>query len=122
MGGDCDTQALCSPGSIRERYRIEIHDGKLCPATTTSCIQDVISNGLINYSALAIYITNSCLDPSDDCCIPLANVRIPEAGQTYDQSNIDIAIRPIVYTNDLLYQLILAWMSQGQSQARGGKP
>ncbi len=121
MGGDCDTEALCSPGAIRERYRIEKGDGKLCPATTISRIQDVISNGLINYSALANYITNPCLKPPDDCCIPLANVRIPDAGQI-DPSNIDITIRPIVYTNDVLYQLILAWMSQGQPQARGGKP
>jgi hypothetical protein len=122
LGGDCDTQGLCSPGSIRERYRLEIRDGKLAPASTASRIQDVISGGQINYGALAIYVSNPCPAPPDDCCIPLANIRIPDAGGSYEQTNIDITIRPIVYTNDLLYQLMLAFMNQGQSQARGGKP
>jgi hypothetical protein len=122
MGGDCDTSGLCSPGSIRETYRLEIDDGKLGPAPTTSRIQDVISGGQINYGALAIYVTNSCTKPPGDCCIPLANIRIPEPGGKYEQANIDITIRPIVYGNDLLYELLLAFMNQGQNQARGGKP
>jgi hypothetical protein len=122
LGGDCDTQGLCSPGSIRERYKIEKRGGKLASASTASSIQDVISGGQLNYGALAIYVTNPCPGRANDCCIPLANIRIPDAGGSYDQSSIDITIRPIVYTNDLLYQLILAFMNQGQSQARGGKP
>jgi hypothetical protein len=122
LGGDCDNSGLCSPGSIRESYQIEIEDGKLAPAPTTSRIQDVISGGQINYGALAIYVTNPCPKPGPDCCIPLANIRIPDAGGSYDQTSIDITIRPIVYTNDLLYELILAFMNQGQNQARGGKP
>jgi hypothetical protein len=122
LGGDCDTSGLCSPGSIRESYRIEVEDGKLAPAATTSRIQDVISAGQINYGALAIYVTNPCSKPASDCCIPLANIRVPDAGGTYDPSSIDITVRPIVYTNDLLYELILAFMNQGQNQARGGKP
>ena len=122
LGGDCDTGGLCSPGSIRETYRIEIDDGKLAPAPTMSRIQDVIAGGQINYGALAIYVTNPCSPPPGDCCIPLANIRIPDAGGKYDQNSIDITIRPIVYTNDLLYELILAFMNQGQNQARGGKP
>lgn len=122
LGGDCDTDGLCSPGSIRERYTFEIENGKLAPAPTTSRIQDVISGGQINYGALAIYVSNPCPEPAEDCCIPLANIRIPDAGGSYDQTNIDITVRPIVYTNDLLYELILAFMNQGQNQARGGKP
>jgi hypothetical protein len=120
-GGDCDTEALCTPGAIRERYCLTRADGKLCPTYTRSSLQDIISGGL-NYGALVNHVTNSpCPDASDDCCIPLANVRIPAAGQTYTQGNIDIAVRPIVYTNDMLYDLILAWMNQGQSPPRGGK-
>jgi len=121
LGGDCDTQSLCSPGAIRERYKIELADGKLSPPATTSRIQDVISGGLINYNALANYVTNPCPCPPSDCCIPLANIRIPDPGQTYDQSDIDISARPIVFTNDLLYELILAVLNQGQSQSRGRK-
>jgi hypothetical protein len=122
LGGDCDSGGLCSPGSIRETYRIEMDEGKLSAAPTVSRIQDVISGGQINYGALATYVTNPCSPPPGDCCIPLANVRIPDAGGKYDQNSIDITVRPIVYTNDLLYELILAFMNQGQNHARGGKP
>lgn len=122
MGGDCDDHGLCSPGSIRERYALELDDGKLAPASNNSRVQDLISNGQINYGALANYITNPCVTLPVECCIPLANILIPDPGGSYDQSSIDITVRPIVYTNDLLYELILAFMNQGQSQARGGKP
>lgn len=122
LGGDCDTNGLCSPGSIREGYSVEIEPGKLMPAATTSRIQDVISGGQINYAALANYVTNPCPALPADCCIPLANIHIPDPGGTYDPASIDITCRPLVYTNDLLYELILAFMNQGQNQARGGKP
>jgi len=122
MGGDCDEHGMCSPGSIRERYTIEVEEGKLAPAYTNSRIQDVICGGQINYGALAAYVSNPCPCRGEDCCIPLANIRIPEPGGSYEPTSIDIGIRPIVYTNDLLYELILAFMNQGQNQARGGKP
>ena len=126
MGGDCDTESLCSPGAISERYRIVIRPGELAPARTTSRLADVVENGVINYPALAIYVTNlSCKSPCPDCCIPLAQIRIPDAGQLYDQSNIHIDVRPICYTNDLLFELILAMQpgqSQGTATATAGKP
>lgn len=118
MGGDCDTQSLCSPGAIRERYRIEILDGKLPQGRTNSRIADIIVGGNLNYVALANYVTSqSCQSPCPQCCIPLANIRIAEANKTYDPTKaIDISVRPICYTNDLLYEMILA-MQPGQSQA-----
>jgi hypothetical protein len=124
MGGDCDTQALCAPGAIRESYRIEVREGKCNSARTTSRITDIIVNGSLNYAALANFVTsqncqNGC---SDCCCIPLASIRIPDPGQTYDPAkSIDISVRPICYTNDLLYEMILA-MRPGQSQPAAGKP
>jgi hypothetical protein len=122
MGGDCDTESLCSPGAISERYRIVILPGGLSPARTTSRLADVVVSGVLNYPALVNYVTNlSCQSPCPDCCIPLANVRIPDAGQNYDPKGIDITVRPICYTNDLLYELILA-MQPAQSQATAGKP
>jgi hypothetical protein len=122
MGGDCDTESLGSPGSIAERYKIVIQPGGLAHARTTSRLADVVVNGVLNYQALANYVTNlSCQSPCPDCCIPLANVRIPDAGQKYDATSIDITVRPICYTNDLLYELILA-MQPTQSQATAGKP
>jgi len=122
LGGDCDTNALCTPGSIRERYRLKISDNKLCPARTDSPLKNVISGGVLSYCQLACYVTNlSCVSPPQECCIPLANIQIPVSPKAYLQGDIDITVRPIVYTNDLLYDLMLAWMTQGQEQARGGK-
>jgi hypothetical protein len=122
LGGDCDTQASCAPGSIREKYCLKLCDGKLCPAPTTSPLQSVISGGALNYSMLATYVANlQCFNPGEDCCIPLANVQIPAQGQSYSQNSFDISIRPLVYTVDMLYDLMLASMNQGQTQLRGGK-
>jgi hypothetical protein len=122
LGGDCDTQAMCTPGSIRERYSLKLSDGKLCPAPTTTSLPNVISNGTLNYQALASYVTNlPCCTPGTDCCIPLANIQIPWQPQTYTQNSIDISIRPLVYTADLLYELMLAWMGPAAPALRGGK-
>ncbi len=122
LGGDCDTQAVCTPGSIREKYCLKLCDGKLCPAPTSSPLQSVVSGGALNYSMLATYVANMpCISPSSDCCIPLANVQIPPLGQTYSQNSFDIAVRPLVYTADMLYELLLALLNQGQPQLQGGK-
>lgn len=124
FGGDCDTQSSCSPGAIRERYRLKICDGKQCPPSTSSNLQQMIVGGVLNYGMLATYVSNQkcCMPPVDDCCIPLANIQIPSStGSSYGAGSIDINIRPLVYTNDMLYDLILAWMNQGQPQTRGTK-
>jgi hypothetical protein len=122
LGGDCDTQSMCAPGSVRERYSLKLCDGKLCPAPTTTSLPNVISNGTLNYQALAAYVTNlPCCAPGTDCCIPLANIQIPTQPQTYTQNSIDISIRPLVYTADMLYELMLAWMGPSSPSLRGGK-
>jgi hypothetical protein len=124
LGGDCDCQSACTPGSIRERYCLKKMDGKFCSASTSSPLQGVLNNGSLSYCSLANYITNqNCLAPVDDCCIPLANIQIPPLATTPPQAPyvIDITIRPIVYTNDLLYDMILAYMNQGSSTVRGTK-
>ncbi len=123
LGGDCDNQSLCTPGSIREKYCLKLCDGKLCAATTTSTLSSMISGGVLNYGMLASYVTNlQCCAPTTDCCIALANIKIPSQGSSYtQQNNIDITIRPLVYTADLLYELMLAWMSPNTAGLKGGK-
>jgi hypothetical protein len=122
LGGDCDTQPMCSPGSIREKFCLNLVDGKLCPASTTSPLQGVVAGGALNYSMLATYVASlQCCGTIDDCCIALANIQIPVQPNTYTANNIDIAVRPMVLTADLLYDLLLAFLNQGQPQLRGGK-
>jgi hypothetical protein len=122
LAGDCDTGAMCSPGAIHERYCVELVDDKLPAARTTSAIPDLFNGGTINYPALANYVASLAPnDPCPDCCIPLANILIPAAGQGYDQGNIDISCRPLVYTLDMLYEMILA-MKQGPVSTTARKP
>jgi hypothetical protein len=123
LGGDCDTRATCSPGAIRERYMLELVPDKLAAARTTSALSDLINGGTISYQSLATYVSNLSLDdPCPDCCIALANIRVPAYGTPYDlNSDIDISVRPIVYTNDLLYEMILA-MKQGPATTTARKP
>jgi hypothetical protein len=121
LGGDCDTQGLCSPGAIRETYELEIRNRGLCYPQTQSVIQNAISKtGPVDYRELVKYVTEACPAPNGDCCIPLANIQVPGAGGSYTDDDIDINVRPIVYTNDLLYQLILA-MNRGQSGEQSAK-
>jgi hypothetical protein len=84
-------------------------------------LNDVISGAHLSYDALATWITRPCRPVPDDPCIPIANVRLPAEGATCEAGDVDITIRPIVYTNDLLYELILCVMSDGQNRTRGGK-
>jgi hypothetical protein len=124
LGGDCDCQPACTPGAVRERYCLKIVDGKLCPPSMTSPFYNATSTSNLTYGMLANYVTNqNCLAQVEDCCIPLANIQIPVLAQTPPQPPyiVDITIRPIVYTNDLLYDMILSYMNQGSSSVRGTK-
>jgi hypothetical protein len=106
--GDCDVPNPCLPGSIRERYRIAFQPWKAPKIQGLSSIEDLFSSGRLNYEALANHITGNCAQFPTDPCIPLANIKLPQAGGTVPVDDIDITIRPIVYTNDLLFELILA--------------
>lgn len=104
MAGNCETEEVCVPSTIREQYEIKIRDGK-APQRRSS-LTDIIEGGRINYGALVEYVTKGCRSLPDDCCIPLANVRMREKGERYEPDDIDINVRPIVFTNRMLYELI----------------
>jgi hypothetical protein len=111
LAEDCGTDVLCSAGSIREQYRVEVREG-YAPERASN-FPDVIESGRINYTALVDYVIRSCRALPDDCCLPLANVRLRDTGQGWEPE-IDHSIRPIVYTNRLLYELILSLMKEDQ--------
>lgn len=122
LAGDCKTVELCAPGAIRERYKIVIKEGKIPEVHIECSIPDIISGNRVNYPALAIHVSKPCRELPEDACIPLANVRLPEPGMLCDPNGIDITIRPIVYTNDLLFELILELTAGEKSYLKGGKP
>jgi hypothetical protein len=104
MAGDCDTVARCASGSIREQYRIEVKDG-FAPIRPNTFPTNIVDDGLIDYDTLVDYVMSGCRRFPDDCCIPLANIELRDINDGW-QPTVDNSIRPIVYTNRLLFHLI----------------
>jgi hypothetical protein len=116
LTGDNCGLPTCEPSTIRERYKLEFKLGKVPPPLKDACIPDFIAGGHIDYPKLAKYVTtNGCCQLPENPCIPLANIRVAPAdgGSCHLQpDDIDIAIRPIVFTNDLLFQLLLSLIKE----------
>jgi hypothetical protein len=127
FGGDCDSEARCASGAIRERYKIDICEGKVKPPQAICNLSGLFSQKTLDYAALARFISRSCMRIPDTCCIPLANIQFPSAqtqnppqtqtpGSQYPPPIVDITIRPVVLTNPLLFQLMLCLCgSNGQT-------
>jgi len=123
LGGDCDQNAMCSPGSIRERYELCFRSGKLEDVSMDCSVADLLSGAKINYPALVNYVSAPCGGCPDDPCIPLANVRVPAKGTPLEEENIDIAVRYVVFTLDLLHDLMVCLTSKSTTadHSHGGK-
>ncbi len=133
FGGDCDVDDRCAPGAIRERYRIDICEGRVKTPQTKCRLSDLFSNRTLDYAALARFVTRSCPTVTEPCCIPIANIQLPQVqssgsggagAATGEASNggpvIDITVRPIVITNPLLYQLLICLCGSGEDNPCGG--
>ena len=119
MSGGCDTAEKCVPGSVREGYKIVVREGKAPPVRFDCTVPDLLIGNRINYPALARWISQPCPCVGNDPCIPLANVRRPQPDGLLEATDIDITIRPVVYTLDLLFQLILALTGETQNRRSG---
>jgi hypothetical protein len=121
QASDCEDPAPCSNGSVRERYTIEIRPGEAERIETLCEIEDFMHGNRLSHRALAKHITECCPPVDQDPCIALAEIRLPYAGETASPNHIDITVRPIVYTNDLLFELLLGMSYQLQPRPKGGK-
>jgi hypothetical protein len=119
LSDECGDATTCSASSIVERYKVTMQYGKAPSPDLESTSPDLIVNGRVNYYALVERVTRHCPKIPVDTCIPLANVRLPQEGQPCEE--IDINVRPIVYTNDLLFEMLLAAIGETQLRSRGGK-
>lgn len=118
---DCGQSTACAASAIQERYKCIIRDCK-APEIDLDCdIPDVVQSGRLNYHALVDRVTRRCSKLPNDLCIPLADIRLAEGDQPLNVSDIDISARPIVYTNDLLFEVILCLLDQAPGYYRGGK-
>ena len=121
MVDDCGLATTCSSSAIQERYTLEVADGKVQEPDLTSAVPDFVLNGRLNYTALVECVTRGCPDVPVDCCIPLANIHLPNGDDPIQISDIDITARPIVYSNDMLLDVMLALSGDLPARIRGGK-
>jgi len=119
LGGDCGTVEECAAGSIRERYRITFKEGPAKPVRLHCRIPDLFRGDRLDYEALAKHVSEGCPEPPADPCIPLANLRPGTNG--CDPERIDITVRPIVYSNDLLLEIILSMLEEGREDYQHAK-
>lgn len=121
LAGDCHSVQTCEAGAVREQYRVTFAAGAAPPISTHCRFPDVVSGGHVDYAALARWVTQGCTPPYDDPCIPLANIRLAatQKNDQYETDDIDVTVRPIVYTNDLLFDLILALLHENPEYRRG---
>jgi hypothetical protein len=118
---DCGQATQCAASSIQERYSWVIRDCKAPDISLKSGIPDFILAGRLNYYALVERVTRGCPDLPSDLCIPLANIRLPQGDDPPQPSDIDISVRPIIYSNDMLFDIILALAGENPSRTQGGK-
>ncbi|HEV8239268.1 MAG TPA: hypothetical protein VGS57_07875 [Thermoanaerobaculia bacterium] len=114
LGGDCGTVEECAAGAIRERYRITFKEGPAPPIRLHCRVPDVFRGDRLDYEVLAKHVSQSCPEPPVNPCIPLANMRPGEHG--CDAESVDITVRPIVYSNDLLLEVILSLLAEERDE------
>jgi hypothetical protein len=114
LAGDCKTADPCAPSRIRERYRIAFRD-RCERRDDDDCRgpRDLGGRRRIDYDRLAWWVTygRDCSPTVRDLCIPLANIALedPDDGHARcDRDRVDIGVRPIVWSNVLIKQLLLA--------------
>lgn len=121
LAGDCDDGTWCMPGTLEERYRLEIRPGHVDPVEVWEChIPDAITRGELQYDVLVDWVTNSCPEVPEDPCIPLANITVHrgEKAPYCDRDDIDIAIRQIALSNEALFYLLMSMLIEASPRYR----
>jgi len=116
MAGDCGETEMCVAGAIREQYRITFREGRSKQVNTECAIPDFVPRERIDYPSIVRWVTDGCPQLPSNPCITLANIRVSDGGHQCEQDNIDINVRPIVYSNDLLYNLILSLLTENHDR------
>jgi hypothetical protein len=113
LAGDCQTVDPCAPSRIRERYRVAFRDR--CERRDDDCRspRELGGRRRIDYDRLAWWVTygRDCSPTVRDPYIPLANIAVEDPeddAARCDRESVDIGVRPIVWSNVLIKQLLLA--------------
>jgi hypothetical protein len=107
--GECEPEQRCVPSIICEQYMILLRAGS-APPVPTACpevLRQLFSGNTLNYDKLVAWTLQGCQPAASDPCVVLANLSLPGPDCAISQSSIDMTVRPIVYSNRLLFDLIL---------------
>ena len=119
LAGDCRTIEPCAPSTTREQYRIELRGECPSPPDLAGAITGMIRNGRLDYAQLARWVTGrDCSALPRDPCIALANVPVIDSDTTPrgDPNHVDITVRPVLPSNIVLKELILALVGRERQQ------
>ncbi len=114
--GDCDSQAGCAASVVRERYRILVRKGAAPEINPTCGFPNVFTpppTGLPSplYPELVKRISQPCADPEGSCVV-LAEINLPDGNGPITSAMINPVVRPLVYSNELLFELLLCLSKQ----------
>lgn len=108
---DPGTGCGCDPGSgtIREGYEVCFDPHPAPPVQCRSRVPNLFDDADHVHAVLARWVTRHLPHEHKSPCITLANLLIDAGspGARCEPEHIDITVRPIVYSNDLLYEMIL---------------
>lgn len=117
--GDCESPDPCAPSTIRERYRIEFRSRCARRPHPECGMPDLISGGDLDYEQLARWVTQQrrCTRLPSDPCITLANLRVADEDDHRCQPDgVDNWVRPVVASNVVLMELVLALLDELRRQ------
>ena len=118
LSGGCEGPERCAPGAIREGYELRLEPGRAHDISVDSSIPSLIKGNNVDYRALVRWVSDPCGGRGGPC-ITLANIRLPSGTGTVELSHIDISVRPIVYSLDLLWELVLSLSHETQNRRSG---
>jgi hypothetical protein len=109
ISAGCDGAQPAEPSVIRERYALVVTNGAP-PAITPACDMPGLFASLGRpafYAQLADRVSQTCADSSPTPCVVLAHIRLPAAGLPITSDLIDPTVRPVVFSNPLLFDLLV---------------
>jgi hypothetical protein len=126
--GDCETRDSCAPSLIHERYKIIVHKGA-APEINPSCRFEqpfappqAGQQSSPLHGALVSRISQSCAQSQGAPCVVLAQISLPEGDASITNEMIDPSCRPVVYGNELLFELLMCLAQQKQDEGPAPSP
>jgi hypothetical protein len=116
--GDCDAKEGCAASVIRERYSIIVRKGAPPEIKPTCRFPNLFApppggSPPQLYSKLVEHVSQPCMDPEETCLV-LAKISLPAGNAPITAAMIDPTFRPLVYSNELLFELLVCLSQQVQ--------